>query len=426
MAEVSIEGFVEEIRDLGGIRFIKVYTTNGYKQVTINKKKIDQLLLAEFDKLTRQSSIRVVGEEKFIPGKDNSGTEIHPSSIKIYSIASSPLPLEPSGKTPAEVDTRFEWRFLDLRSDKHRMIFKVQTAFERYAREYFIENGFIEIHSPKLIGAPSESGAEVFSLPYFGREAFLAQSPQFYKQMAICSGFNRVFEIGPVFRAEQSFTYRHSTEFTSLDVEIGYINSFEDIISFEQDWLVYIIKKIKSQYGKEIMENFGTEVVVPKIPFPQITMTEAYDIVEGASGAKVDRTSDLNSDGEKELGKYVKEKLKSEFVFLTEFPESVRPFYHMKPENNPNTTYSADLIYNGLEITTLAQREHRYDKLVEQAKVKGLHLHNIEFYLNFFKYGAPSHGGFGFGLSRMIMQLLDLKNVRESTFIPRDPKTLFP
>ena len=426
MAEVSIEGFVEEIRDLGGIRFIKVYTTNGYKQVTINKKKIDQLLLAEFDKLTRQSSIRVVGEEKFIPGKDNSGTEIHPSSIKIYSIASSPLPLEPSGKTPAEVDTRFEWRFLDLRSDKHRMIFKVQTAFERYAREYFIENGFIEIHSPKLIGAPSESGAEVFSLPYFGREAFLAQSPQFYKQMAICSGFNRVFEIGPVFRAEQSFTYRHSTEFTSLDVEIGYINSFEDIISFEQEWLVYIIKKIKSQYGKEIMENFGTEVVVPKIPFPQITMTEAYDIVEGASGAKVDRTSDLNSDGEKELGKYVKEKLKSEFVFLTEFPESVRPFYHMKPENNPNTTYSADLIYNGLEITTLAQREHRYDKLVEQAKAKGLHLHNIEFYLNFFKYGAPSHGGFGFGLSRMIMQLLDLKNVRESTFIPRDPKTLFP
>ncbi len=306
------------------------------------------------------------------------------------------------------------------------MIFKVQTAFERYAREYFIENGFIEIHSPKLIGAPSESGAEVFSLPYFGREAFLAQSPQFYKQMAICSGFNRVFEIGPVFRAEQSFTYRHSTEFTSLDVEIGYINSFEDIISFEQDWLVYIIKKIKSQYGKEIMENFGTEVIVPKIPFPQITMTEAYDIVEGASGAKVDRTSDLNSDGEKELGKYVKEKLKSEFVFLTEFPESVRPFYHMKPENNPNTTYSADLIYNGLEITTLAQREHRYEKLVEQAKAKGLHLHNIEFYLNFFKYGAPSHGGFGFGLSRMIMQLLDLKNVRESTFIPRDPKTLFP
>ncbi len=426
MVEVSIEGFVEEIRDLGGIRFIKVYTTNGYKQVTINKKKIDQSLLAEFDKLTRQSSIRVVGEEKFIPGKDNSGTEIHPSSIKIYSIASSPLPLEPSGKTPAEVDTRFEWRFLDLRSDKHRMIFKVQTAFERYAREYFIENGFIEIHSPKLIGAPSESGAEVFSLPYFGREAFLAQSPQFYKQMAICSGFNRVFEIGPVFRAEQSFTYRHSTEFTSLDVEIGYINSFEDIISFEQDWLVYIIKKIKSQYGKEIMENFGTEVIVPKIPFPQITMTEAYDIVEGASGAKVDRTSDLNSDGEKELGKYVKEKLKSEFVFLTEFPESVRPFYHMKPENNPNTTYSADLIYNGLEITTLAQREHRYEKLVEQAKAKGLHLHNIEFYLNFFKYGAPSHGGFGFGLSRMIMQLLDLKNVRESTFIPRDPKTLFP
>ena len=426
MAEVVIDGFVEEIRDLGGIRFIKVYTTNGYKQVTINKKKIDPSLLNEFDKLSRQSSIKVTGEEKFIPGNDNNGTEIHPSSLKIYSIAASPLPLEPSGKTPADVDTRFEWRFLDLRSDVHRTIFRIQTAFERYAREYFIENDFIELHSPKLIGAPSESGAEVFSLPYFGREAFLAQSPQFYKQMAICSGFNKVFEIGPVFRAESSFTYRHATEFTSLDVEIGYINSFEDIIAFEQDWLVYILKKIKNQFGKEIMEKFGTEIIVPTIPFPQITMTEAYDIVENATGTKVDRTSDLNSDGEKELGKYVKEKFKSDFVFLTEFPESVRPFYHMKPENNPNTTFSSDLIFKGLEITTLAQREHRYDKLIAQAKEKGLHLHNIEFYLNFFKYGAPSHGGFGFGLSRMIMQLLDLKNVRESMFIPRDPKTLFP
>ena len=425
MPETTVEGFVEEIRDLGGLKFIKVYATNGYKQITINKKKTDPKLVAEFDRLTRQSCIRVVGEEKPLPGPDEEGTEVHPSRLEILSIAAVPLPLEPSGKVPAELDTRFAWRFLDLRDDAKRTIFQVETSVEHYMREYFREHGFIELHSPKLIGAPSESGAEVFSLPYFGREAYLAQSPQFYKQMAICAGFNRVFEIAPVFRAESSFTYRHSTEFTSVDIEIGYLNSFEDLIAFEQDWLVYVLKKVKAEWGKKIMETFGTEVEVPKVPFPQVTMTEAYDIVE-AAGIKVDRNSDLSSEGEKELGKYVKDKMGSDFVFLTEFPESVRPFYHMKPEGNGKVTLSADLLYKGLEITTIAQREHRYEILRKQAVGKGLHLHNIEFYLDFFKYGAPPHGGFGFGLARFMLGLLGQKTVKEVTLLPRDPKTLFP
>jgi aspartyl-tRNA synthetase len=425
MSEVIVEGFVEEVRDLGGLKFVKLYTTKGYTQVTINKKKTDPALVKEFERLTRQSCVRVTGDERPLPGPDEQGTEVHPTKLEIFSIAAVPLPLEPSGKVNAEVDTRFAWRFLDLRDDTKRTIFQVQTAVERYMREYFIEKGFIEIHSPKLLGAPSESGAELFSLPYFGKEAYLAQSPQFYKQMAICSGFNRVFEIGPVFRANPSFTYRHDTEFTSVDIEIGYINAFEDLITFEQDWLMHVIKQLKKEWGKTIMEKFGVEIEVPKIPFPQITMSEAYDIVE-AAGVKVDRKSDLSSDGEKELGKYVKEKLGSDFVYLTEFPASVRPFYHMKPKENPNTTMSADLLFKGLEITTIAQREHRYEILRKQALEKGLHLHNMEFYLDFFKYGAPPHGGFGFGLTRLLMCLLGFKNVREVTFLPRNPKMLTP
>ncbi len=425
MPDITVEGFVEEIRDLGGLKFIRLYATDGYKQITINKKKADPKLVTAFDTLTRQSCIRVTGEERPLPGPDEEGTEVHPSRLEILSLAAVPLPLEPSGKVPAELDTRFAWRFLDLRDDKKRTIFQVETAVEHHMREYFIENGFIEIHSPKLIGAPSESGAEVFSLPYFGREAYLAQSPQFYKQMAICAGFNRVFEVAPVFRAESSFTYRHSTEFTSVDVEIGYIKSFEDVVTFEQDWILYVLKKIKAEFGKRIMETFGVEIEIPKLPFPQVTMNEAYDIVE-AAGIKVDRHSDLNSEGEKELGRYVKEKMGSDFVFLTEFPESVRPFYHMRPENNNSTTLSADLLYKGLEITTLAQREHRYEILRRQAVEKGLHLHNIEFYLDFFKYGAPPSGGFGFGLARFMLCMLGQKTVKEVTLLPRDPKTLFP
>jgi aspartyl-tRNA synthetase len=425
MPDITVEGFVEEIRDLGGLKFIRLYATDGYKQITINKKKADPKLVTAFDTLTRQSCIRVTGEERPLPGPDEEGTEVHPSRLEILSLAAVPLPLEPSGKVPAELDTRFAWRFLDLRDDKKRTIFQVETAVEHHMREYFIENGFIEIHSPKLIGAPSESGAEVFSLPYFGREAYLAQSPQFYKQMAICAGFNRVFEVAPVFRAESSFTYRHSTEFTSVDVEIGYIKSFEDVVTFEQDWILYVLKKTKAEFGKRIMETFGVEIEIPKLPFPQVTMNEAYDIVE-AAGIKVDRHSDLNSEGEKELGRYVKEKMGSDFVFLTEFPESVRPFYHMRPENNNSTTLSADLLYKGLEITTLAQREHRYEILRRQAVEKGLHLHNIEFYLDFFKYGAPPSGGFGFGLARFMLCMLGQKTVKEVTLLPRDPKTLFP
>lgn len=423
MSDVEVRGFVEEIRDLGGLKFIQILTSEGHKQVTINKSTIDPKMLKEFESLTRQSCVSVIGEERPMPR--GNGTEVIPKSLEIFTIAATPLPLEPTGKTPADPDTRFRWRFLDLRDDKKHLIFKVASDFERITRDYFAKQGMTEIHTPKLLGAASEGGAEVFSLPYFGREAYLAQSPQFYKQMAICSGFESVYEIAPVFRADPSFTYRHVTEFISLDVEIGFIKSYKDVMKFEEKWLKASIAKLEKKWGAEVQAKLGVKIEVPNTPFPRIKMSEAYDIVEQA-GVPITRGEDLSSDAEKELGKYAKEKLNSDFLFVTEYPSSVRPFYHMRPERNQKSTYSFDLLFKGLEITSGAQREHRYDRLKAQAVEKGLQIHNLEFYLDFFKYGAPPHGGFGFGAARIIMLLLGQKNVKEVSFVPRDPKTLFP
>ncbi len=424
MVNGEVKGFVEEIRDLRHIIFLTVYSDGRRVQVTIKKDGSPKAVVDAVEKLTRQSTIWARGDLSANPAVKR-GMELIPTEMKVTSIAAEPLPLDPSGKTEANFDTRFKWRVLDLREPRKRLIFKIMTDFEVFAREYFTEDGFIELHTPKLIGAPSESGAEVFALPYFGKEAFLAQSPQFYKQMAICAGFDKVFEVGPVFRANPSHTYRHDTEFTSLDVEIGHVSSIEELMAFEEKWLVHILGRLKERWGTVLKEQFGTELIVPETPFPRITMKEAQDIVEKA-GVAVDRSSDLSSDGEKVLGAYVKEKLGQDFVFLTEFPISVRPFYHMRSSEDHKTTYSYDLLYKGLEITTGAQREHRYDVLVKQAEEKGMQVQNLEFYLNFFKYGAPMHAGYGFGLTRIMMQLLGFKNVREVTFLPRDPDTLFP
>ena len=291
-------------------------------------------------------------------------------------------------------------------------------------REYWLSNGYIEIHSPKLIGAPSESGAEVFEVKYFDRVAYLAQSPQFYKQMAMASGFEKVFEVGPVFRAEPSFTSRHATEFIGFDAEISFIKSHHDVMTEEEKMLAHVVKKIKDAHGEEIKEIFGRELVVPKLPFPKLTMKEAKKIL---GELKVEsKGEDLSSEEEKKISEYVAEKEGHEFVFITDYPIEVRPFYHMRDENDKNITKSFDLLWSGLEVTTGAQREHRYDVLVSQAKEKGMNIEMIQFYLNFFKYGCPPHGGMGMGPSRMIMQLLGLDNVREAMFLYRGVKRLEP
>jgi aspartyl-tRNA synthetase len=302
----------------------------------------------------------------------------------------------------------------------------VQTEIEKTWREVWLENDFIEIHSPKLMASPSESHAELFKLEYFETHAYLAQSPQFYKQMAMSAGLGKVFEIGPVFRADPSFTSRHATEFVSVDMEMSWIESHEDIMQFQEQLLVRAITAVKAKYGEEIQKLYGIDIQIPATPFPRIPLAEAHKIVE-ARGYKVPRMDgDLDPEGERQIHQHVMETYGHEFVFLTDYPKNIRPFYHMRHADNENLTNSYDLIWKGTEITTGAQREHRIEVLEKQVLDKGLELEGLNFYLDFFRYGAPSHGGFGMGLTRVVMLLLDLPNIREASFLFRGPNRLQP
>lgn len=421
-SEVQVLGWVNSIRNQKRMQFVLIRDHTGSIQA-VNEKSESIETRNTIDAMTVESAVEVVG----VLNQSNiakAGYELAIHSIKVVNLALSPLPID---KTTFQEDLRFNWRFLDLRTPQHLLIFQIQTAIEYAMRQFWKDNDFIEIHSPKLMGSPSESGAELFKVEYFDTQAYLAQSPQFYKQMAMAAGFDRVFEIGPVFRANPSFTSRHDTEFTSVDCELSWINSHYDVMSFEEKWLVYVFTYIKDNFGEKIKEVFGTEVIVPSIPFPKIPMRDAYDILEKL-GHQPERgeKGDLDPDGERKLSEYVQNEFGHEFVFVTDYPIGVRPFYHMRHEDNQNLTKSFDLLWKGLEITTGAQREHRADILLKQIKEKGLTIEPIKHYYNCFNYGCPPHGGFGFGLTRMLMLLLGQKNVREVTYIYRGPDRLFP
>lgn len=303
----------------------------------------------------------------------------------VESSAQTPLPIT----TETNLDLRLDWRFLDLRQPRNRLVFEVQTTIERAMREYWERQGFLEIHSPKFMGSASESGSELFRVDYFGGSAYLAQSPQFYKQMAIAAGLDRIFEIGPVFRANPSFTSRHDTEFTSVDVEMGWIDSHEDIMAMEEEWLRHVIAMVYVHHRTAIEAEYGVKVAIPSIPFPRLTMDEARQIVSD-SGYTIPAESkgDLDPEAERIVSRHIQDKYEHEFVFVTDYPTSVRAFYHMRYPDRPNVTKSFDLLWKGLEVTTGAQREHRHEKLVSQTIEKGNSVESLQYYLDFFKYGC--------------------------------------
>jgi nondiscriminating aspartyl-tRNA synthetase len=372
--------------------------------------------------LNEESVVAVRGRVKLDDRVKLDGVELFLDEIEVLSAAEPELPI----RSDSALDKRLDWRFIDLRSERNLLIFKVQTAMEASLRKSWLQRGLLEIHSPKLMGAASESGAELFELPYFGVKAYLAQSPQFYKQMAMASGFAGVFEVGPVFRANPSFTSRHDTEFTSIDVEIAWICSHEDVMRLEEEFLWQMLLDIKPQYGDDIERVFGREIVIPETPFPRIPLSEARQLIE-EDGYEIPREQgDLDPEGERRLADYVKREFGHEFVFVTDYPASVRPFYHMRYEDRPDTTRSFDLLWRGLEITTGAQREHRFEILRKQAQEKGLSEASLSYYLDFFRYGCPPHGGLGLGLTRLLMITLNVPNVREVTFLYRGPNRLAP
>lgn len=440
---VEICGFVKQVRDLKSMQFLIVKDITESVQISLPKNPENIELNKIISALTLESSVIITGKVNVDSFVKLNGVEIIPTKIVVSNLANNLLPIDLTDFNESNRDLRLDWRFLDLRSKEHQMIFKVQTTAEMAMREFWIENDFIEIHSPKLMGNPSESGAELFELDYFGGKAYLAQSPQFYKQMGVAAGFEKVFEIGPVFRANKSSTTRHDTEFTSVDCEFAWIDSFEDVMAFEEKWIHHFMKRVKEKHGDEIQATFNREVVVPALPFPRITMDEAKDIIKSLNYEVPPETKgDLDPTAEKMLGKYIKEKFGHDFVFVTEFPTSIRPFYHMRKAGDDTKTCSFDLLWNGLEVTTGAQREHRYEVVVKQGIEKGLIPASaidangkvvdeklpkgLKSYLSYFNFGCPPHGGFGFGLTRMLMNILGYNNVREVTYIYRGVDRLFP
>lgn len=428
---VKVQGFVENIRDSKAMVFIVLKDITGKVQVTLEKEK-NSALAEALGPVTGDSVVTIIGdliENEYVK---MGGMEIIPTDVYIESIADA-LPINrkeiPATKKKkaverSGVDQRIDYRWIDLRTEENQLIFKVQTALVNAMREYLVENHFLEIHSPKLIGAASESGADVFEVKYFDRNAYLAQSPQFYKQMAMASGLERIFEVGPVFRAEKSYTSKHTTEFTGFDLEFSFIESYKDVMVLEADLLTYALKKVDERYGKEIAETFGIELVVPTTPFPIVTLKELYQGLKEDFGLEVpaEEMDDLTTEAERLSFDWVKKHYNHEFLFVTDYDANKRAFYHMRDENGIPQGY--DLIWRGVEITTGAQREHRYEVLKKQAEEKGL-AEDVKFYLEFFKYGCPPHGGFGLGVDRLTMLLLGL-GIKDAMFIFRGPNRLTP
>lgn len=423
--EIEVEGFIDNIRNLQWVQFVILRDKTGKVQITIEKEPSEnQELVETINHLTLESTVKIKGKLLESPKVKLNGMEIIPSHIEVTSISSPELPVNIKEKDAQEIDTRLDYRFLDLRNEYNAKIFAIQSEMVKSMREYLYQNDFMEIHTPKLIAAASESGSEVFEVKYFDRKAYLAQSPQFYKQMAMASGFERIFEVGPVFRAENSNTSRHTTEFTGFDLEFSYINSYEDVMDLEEALLTKMLKDIKEKYGDYILETYGKEVIVPENKFPRVKLADLYQALETRYGYKVDDAAkvDLTTEAEKLAYQYAMEEYHSEFIFVTDYPSEKRAFYHMRKNGIPQ---GYDLIWRGVEITTGAQREHRYDILKAQAEEKGL-TKDVEFYLEFFKYGCPPHGGFGLGVDRLTMLLLGLPSLKESMFIFRGPNRLNP
>ena len=422
--EITFMGFVDTVRDKKWVMFVILRDSTGKIQMTIEKsEEANKELLEIMSNITVDSVIKVKGLLKENSAVKLGGMELIPSSIEVMSRAEA-LPFDYNNLDGVNIDTRLDYRFLDLRNEKNMLVRQIESCLVGAMRAYLYQEDFTEIHTPKLIGAASESGSEVFEVKYFDRKAYLAQSPQFYKQMAMAAGMSKIFEVAPAFRAENSNTNRHATEFTSFDLEFSYIDSYLDVMDMEENLLIAGLTKVKEVYGEKIKEVFGKEVIVPIKPFPRVKLQDLYQELKERYNFVIpsEDVGDLNAEAEKLAYQYAMEKYNSEFLFITDYAKTKRAFYHMRKDDIPQ---GYDLIWRGSEITTGAQREHRYDILKAQAQEKGLG-EDVKFYLEFFKYGCPPHGGFAVGVDRLTMLLLGLPSVKETQFLFRGPNRLEP
>jgi aspartyl-tRNA synthetase len=420
--EVRIRGRVDTIRDQGKIIFLIIRDKTGKVQTVAWYKEEEVFKNAKI--LTQESIVDIRGEVK-IAKQVVQGYEVAIKELIIDSLAETPLPITVEDEHTNNVtalDKRLDYRWIDLRTPKNQLMMKISTLVGQKMRTFCIEKDLKEIQGPRIISAASEGGANVFEVKYFENKAYLAQSPQFHKQMGIAADLEGVFNMGPVFRAEKSFTTRHLTEYTSFDVEIGYIDSYEEVMQFEEEMIKKVLKSVKEKYGKEIKELFNVEINIPK-EIPTITVKEAKEKL-AKEHIPSKGVGDFSPEEEKELGRIIEQETGSEFFFMIDYPHSSRAFYHMKSSKDPSLALGFDLFWKGLEITTGAQREHREEQLRLNAKERGIKEAELEEYFEYFRYGCPPHGGFAIGLERFIMELLELDSILEATYLPNTPNRI--
>ena len=412
-AQATVHGLVHTLRDLGDVRFALLRMPQG----------VLQCVLGAGEDVRDGDAVTVSGEavrDERAPG----GVELHAQRVKVLSRAAEAMPV-PIGKNKMNLslDTDLSLRFVTLRNLRKRAVFKIQEGIVRGFREALQKEGFTEIHSPKIVAQNAEGGANLFRMEYFGRRAYLAQSPQFYKQ-AMVPVYERVFEIGPVFRAEKHNTQRHLNEYTSMDFEMGFIDGFEDVMQMETKVLQNIMAVLKADYAPQLA---ALHVALPDVTrIPAVRFDEAKRMVSEKYGRAIRDPFDLEPEEELLIGQYFKEEYDADFVFVTEYPSKKRPFYAMDDPEDKRYTKSFDLLFHGLEITTGGQRIHDYKMLSEKIAARGMTEEGMEQYLSAFKHGMPPHGGLGIGLERLTMKLIGEDNVRETTLFPRDLTRLEP
>ena len=415
--EITVMGWIHELRDLGGIIFVLLRDRDGTIQVTAPSKKISKELLEQIRKLRKESVIAVKGIVQESP-KAPGGYEIIPNELKLLNESKLPLPLDTTEKVRAEIDTRLDARYLDLRKPSISAIFKIKSRMLHSVRLFLEEGEFIEINTPKLVGSATEGGTELFPITYFEREAFLGQSPQLYKQMMMATGFDKVYEIAPIFRAEEHDTLRHLNEVISIDMEASFCDQ-EDVMKILEGMVHTVLGDVAKQCEDEL-NLLGIDLEIPDIPFDRIDYDDVVDIVN-SKGVNMRHGEDLSRAAEKAIGEHM-----DNYYFITGWPTDIKPFYVMPSEEDPAKSCAFDLMYKDLEISSGAQRVHKHDLLVERIKKQGLNPNSFEKYLAAFEYGMPPHAGWGLGADRFNMCITGLKNIRETVLFPRDRRRLTP
>jgi aspartyl-tRNA synthetase len=417
--QAEICGWVHEVRDLGGLAFFLIRDRTGIIQVTIPKKRSSEAVLAAAKQVSRESVVRITGMVKAID-KAPGGRELVPDLFEIISLADSPLPLDVVEKVPADLDTRLDARFLDARRPRVAAVFQIRSAATYAVTQYLHHEGFINITTPKIVAAATEGGTELFPIAYFDKEAFLNQSPQLYKQMMMAAGFEKVYEIGPIFRAEEHNTTKHLNEATSIDIEVSYADHLE-VMRILEELIVKTYEYVQATCSDQLANLEIADFVIPTAPFPRIPYREAIEIAQKKIEDPIKYGDDISPAAERAIGAEM-----GGHYFIVDWPSEIRPYYAMPYENDPTICKAFDLMHPRMELSSGAQRVHQHDLLVQQIKKKGLNPESFEFYLRPFRYGMPPHAGWGLGTDRLIMTMLGLSNVREAVLFPRDMHRLVP